>query len=200
MTWSLNPVLPRRSRIALGNLPRSRPRTKLLERRSGHLSSAGRLRKNSHRSMSAQGRRTVLPASAEPELTRQAVMLTQLRYRDDRDRPPESATPLLYVVQGPRARAIGMEFDLEVVCDQLDVAALVNGRQVRKDGRESPDRFTAAAPVLRCGERSDRGGVEPAAQRHGIVAREAACHRLREQLFEPVSDIGGGEPARLEQR
>ena len=136
---------------------------------------------------------------AEPELTRQAVMLTQLRYRDDRDRPPESATPLLYVVEGPRARAIGMEFDLEVVCDQLDVAALVHGRQVRKDGRESPDRFTAAAPVLRCGERSDRGGVEPAAQRHGIVAREAACHRLREQLFEPVSDIGGGEPGRLEQ-
>ena len=41
---------------------------------------------------------------AEPELTRQAVMLTQLRYRDDRDRPPESATPLLYVVQGPAAQ------------------------------------------------------------------------------------------------
>ena len=88
---------------------------------------------------------------AEPELASQAVMLAELRYGDDRDGTPEQATPPLYVVQGACARAIGMEFDREVVCDQLDVVAFVHGGQVRKDGRQSPDRpaAPAARPPLR---------------------------------------------------
>ena len=92
-----------------------------------------------------------------------------------------------------------MEVDAEVVRDQLDVAALIDSRQFRKDGRKSPDRPAAPAAVLGRGEGCDRRGVEPAAQRHGIAARQAACHRLREQLFEPVPDVGGGEPGGLEQ-
>src|SRR3989441_176979 len=198
MTWSSNTVLSRRSRIASGSLPRSSPRTRLLWRRSGHLTSAGRLRKNSHRSMSANGRRTAAPARGEQqaperlpvsvhqevghevaraatgelrelpgedvvvaEATRQGVIVGQLWHGHDGHGAAEAATPFLHIVERASLRAVRVELHPEALGDECDIAKLVDGGQLREDGRKGRHGPAGAAVGRRGGGRPGGGGGPP---------------------------------------
>ena len=71
-----------------------------------------------------------------------------------------------------------MELNAEVRGDQFDVATLVDGRQVWKDGRQGRDGSAGAPAMLRGGKRRDGGGIDPAAQRDDILTCKAARHSL----------------------
>src|SRR5207247_7777671 len=129
----------------------------------------------------------------------QRVIVGDLRYGDDRDGRAEQATPFLHVVERAGARAIRVELYAEVPGDQFDVATLVDGREVWKDGGQCRDWSTGAPAILRGSKRRDGRGIDPAAQRDDILTCKAARHSLPQQFHESVPDIGRAEARRLEQ-
>ena len=141
------------------------------------------------------------PESKRPTAAASTAMhaLLVLRKRGGRDGRIGEAHPSLEALERVRLLLVRMERHLEPVGDELRIGPFVDAREARVDGGQRRQRPAESLAVTRAGERSDRRRVDPAAQEHRVLAREAARHGLVEQVDEAFLDLRVGDRSSLEE-